>query len=255
MIFVIFSYIWYSESMTIYWKPWHSLEDRKEFLWKIVKLSCLALGWVIILDAILILYFWAELWKIVIWSLLVLLLRKNDIIWIIKWFIEIRRIENNIDKWLLWENKVAEVLNKLAHTNNKICVFHDVFMWHENIDHIVVYDNKIVIIIETKSYSEFPYGLYLKRLNYQIRRQWNFLHKETWLYIHPIGVFTEAFVEPFKQIWEISYINISYLERKIEKIVQLDWNHDNKNAIQKILITHEKYHSKKLSYLDLLFAW
>lgn len=160
--------------MPVYWKPWHSLEDRKSFLQKIIQLSIIAFAGVIIIDLFLIYYFWTEPSKIIVWSIFALLIRRKDVTGIIEWLIEIKKMENNIDKGFLWEIKVAESLSKLASQNTKFCVFHDVFMWHENIDHIVVYDNRVIIGIETKSYSRFPYGIYLKKLNYQIRRQRNF---------------------------------------------------------------------------------
>lgn len=240
--------------MPIYWKPWHSLEDRKSFLQKIIQLTITVLVWLMLFDIFLIYYFWTQPIGIIIWSAFVLLIMRKDIIGIAIWLSEIRKMGNNIDKGLFWEIQVAETLNKLASQNGKFYVFHDVFIWHENIDHIIVYDNRIVIAIETKSYARFPYGLYLKRVNYQIRRQRNFLHEKTWLYIHSLWVFTEAFVEPFKYEKEIAYINIEYLEKKIEKIVQSDVC-KNIDATQKIISIQEKYHSKKLGYRELLLTW
>jgi hypothetical protein len=189
----------------------------------------------------------------VVWSIFAMFLMKRDLVWIIEGFREISKLERNIDKWLSWEIKVAKILNEIANKDEKICVFHDIFMWFENIDHLVIYDNRILIVIETKSSSKFPYGLRLINLISQIRRQWNFLHNQTWLYIHPLWVFTEAHVEPFKRVKEIELINISYLERKIKRIIAEDTrSHLNHDAIIKIQEIQKKYINKELSYLTLL---
>lgn len=241
--------------MPIYWKYWDSLKKRKKFLHGVIIISSVLFSLVIILDIALIIFFNAELWKILLWTSIVLLIQRKDIRGIYCSLGEIRRIEKNIIKWFSWEERVAKILNQLVTDNPKVTVFHDVFLGHENIDHVVIYDDNIVIIVETKAWKQFPYGLKFFGVHHQIQRQWNFLHRKTWLYIHPLCVFTDTFVEKYKHHKETDYINISFLEKKIYHIIEENGYHYNQNAVSKIKSIQENYIPRKYSYFSLFFEW
>ena len=240
--------------MAIYWKPGDSLKKRKYFLKIIILFSWWLFTWVLIFDSILILFFNAEMWKILIWTLIMLLFLRKKLLSIYHWYFEIYKLEKNIEKGYEWELEIARILQAMESNDPKISIFHDVFIGHENIDHIILYDNKLVILIETKALLVFPSGWILWKINRQVKRQWTFLNRETWLFIYPLCVFTNAFVDPFKHESNIEYINKSYLERKIRLLIENNKQNYNSNATFKIKQIQEKYIPKNLSYRT-LFVW
>ncbi len=238
--------------MQIYWKYWDSLHLWKDRIEKTRTLIFIVFSLIFTIDFTLIFYFDEKVWKIVFWSLLAAFFMRKEILAIIQWMKEMKNKEIAIMKGYSWEEKVATILNSMAMSNPKITVIHDIFIGHENIDHIFIYDNKFLLLIETKAKIRFPHFLFT--INAQIRRQWNFIYKKTGIYVKPLCVFTEVFVEPHKKQKEIDYININYLESYIKLKIEREKYLPQRNMADEILKIKNAHIDREVSYFSLL-AW
>lgn len=224
----------------IYGTPWESIQKmnhkRKIAIWVVIafflSLVCIGLMWE---------FFFQEnkTYQLICLGLLVglWLLRK-----------EIKFLQDQVGKlwewiyygeiWLAWELAVANILNTMARNNPDFTVVHDIFIWYENIDHIIIYKDSIPLIIETKAYQKFPSHIRKWHIVHQVERQWKFLQKKfDWVYIKSIVCFTKAFVKPHAKEHNISLINISFLERSIWDYIheQEKFSHPKHNIIEKLL--------------------
>lgn len=100
---------------------------------------------------------------------------------------EILREIHNWEIWITWEREVARVLENLAMKDVHYTVIHDVpfqpknTSHKQNIDHIVIYDDRVVVIVESKAYSEDSYPVYKNDILWQVKTQYTALKEKLWI--------------------------------------------------------------------------
>ncbi len=155
---------------------------------------------------------------------------------------EVRTLTKRIqdwETWIEWEKVVSEVLNNMANRNPKYTIIHDVqFQW-QNIDHIVIYDDRILIIIETKAYNQTSFKSHKNGIIYQVSDQWKYLRQH--LKIEKLYVKSFVCFSRLKNIHEEAYgvnlIGIDSLEDTITWYIsdQVEYHHPPRNLKDKIL--------------------
>ena len=149
------------------------------------------------------------------------------------------------DVWIEWEIVVARILEDLAIKDSRYSVIHDVRFDGGNIDHIVVFDNRIVIIVETKASS---YLFDERKVVKQVTWQWDFLKKRLWIKYIKSFVCLSRSDKKFHETKEgIEVTDLTSLEAEIRSCItnQVQYHnneHPENKELIKDLIKMKGYH-------------
>ncbi len=157
---------------------------------------------------------------------------------------KILREIHNWEVWIAWERETAKILENLAMEDPRYTIIHDVQFDGGNIDHIVIYEDRIVIIIETKAsasiYNE-------NKVVYQVTSQWNCLRKRLWIqYIKSFVCLSRSDKELHERKEGIEITDPVSLKEEIKACIRYQTNH-----------LHNKEHpwDKKLVRKVLAMKW